>query len=103
VERERHIFARHRRRHPVWVLARAQNGRPKAFLFTSFAMTTTPLVSSVDGAVQATATSPVRATCDLCDVYKNDSTGAFRVLAPVFRDFGALRRFAGPGGHGQVF
>jgi regulator of ribonuclease activity A len=59
-------------------------------------MTTTPLASSVDGAVQATATSPVQATCDLCDVYKNDSTGAFRVLAPVFRDFGALRRFAGP-------
>ncbi len=36
------------------------------------------------------------ATCDLCDVHKNDSSGAFRVLPPVFRDFGAQRRFAGP-------
>ncbi|MCV0440217.1 MAG: ribonuclease E activity regulator RraA [Hydrogenophaga sp.] len=36
------------------------------------------------------------ATCDLCDAHKGDSTGAFRVLPPVFRDFGALRRFAGP-------
>ena len=36
------------------------------------------------------------ATCDLCDAYKNDSSGAFRVLPPVFRDFGAASRFAGP-------
>ena len=35
-------------------------------------------------------------TCDLCDAHKNDSDGAFRVLPPVFRDFGARRRFAGP-------
>ncbi len=35
------------------------------------------------------------ATCDLCDVHKNNSSGAFRVLPPVFRDFGARRRFAG--------
>jgi regulator of ribonuclease activity A len=35
-------------------------------------------------------------TSDLCDAHKNDSSGAFRVLPPVFRDFGALRRFAGP-------
>ena len=35
------------------------------------------------------------ATCDLCDAYKNDSTGDFRVLPPVFRDFGAESRFAG--------
>jgi regulator of ribonuclease activity A len=35
------------------------------------------------------------ATCDLCDTHKNDSSGAFRVLPPVFRDFGARRRFAG--------
>ena len=35
-------------------------------------------------------------TCDLCDAHKNDSDGAFRVLPPVFRDFGAQRRFAGP-------
>jgi regulator of ribonuclease activity A len=36
------------------------------------------------------------ATCDLCDSHKNDSDGAFRVLPPVFRDFGGRRRFAGP-------
>ena len=36
------------------------------------------------------------ATCDLCDAHKNDSSGAFRVLPPVFRDFGGRRKFAGP-------
>jgi regulator of ribonuclease activity A len=36
------------------------------------------------------------ATCDLCDAFKNDVSGEFRVLPPVFRDFGAIRKFAGP-------
>jgi regulator of ribonuclease activity A len=36
------------------------------------------------------------ATCDLCDAHKQDLTGAFRVLPPVFRDFGARRKFCGP-------
>ena len=36
------------------------------------------------------------ATCDLCDAQKNDSSGAFRVLPPVFRDFGGRAAFAGP-------
>ncbi|MBA3057698.1 MAG: ribonuclease E activity regulator RraA [Gammaproteobacteria bacterium] len=36
------------------------------------------------------------ATCDLCDAYKNDASGAFRVLPPVFRNYGAVRRFCGP-------
>lgn len=36
------------------------------------------------------------ATCDLCDAHEEDTTGAFRVLPPVFRDFGEVRRFAGP-------
>ena len=36
------------------------------------------------------------ATCDLCDAHKNDTSGDFRVLPPVFRDFGAVRKFAGP-------
>ena len=36
------------------------------------------------------------ATCDLCDVHKGDSTGDFRVLPPVFRDFGGVKKFAGP-------
>jgi regulator of ribonuclease activity A len=36
------------------------------------------------------------ATCDLCDVHKNDTSGAFRVLPPVFRDYGGVPKFAGP-------
>ncbi len=36
------------------------------------------------------------ATCDLCDAYKNDASGAFRVLPPVFRDYGGVHRFYGP-------
>jgi regulator of ribonuclease activity A len=40
-------------------------------------------------------TTPDFSTCDLCDLHKNDSSGAFRVLAPLYRDFGARRRFAG--------
>jgi regulator of ribonuclease activity A len=35
-------------------------------------------------------------TCDLCDLHKDDSSGAFRVLPPIFRDFGGQLRFAGP-------
>lgn len=35
-------------------------------------------------------------TCDLCDDHKNETSGAFRVLPPVLRDFGAVRRFCGP-------
>lgn len=40
--------------------------------------------------------SPDFATCDLCDRHKNDSDGAFRVLPPVFRDYGGVRKFCGP-------
>lgn len=36
------------------------------------------------------------ATCDLCDSHKNDTSGEFRVLPPMFRDFGAVRAFCGP-------
>lgn len=39
---------------------------------------------------------PHIATCDLCDAHKQDTTGGFRVLPPVFRDFGAVHRFSGP-------
>ncbi|MGQ9724379.1 MAG: ribonuclease E activity regulator RraA [Tepidimonas sp.] len=35
-------------------------------------------------------------TCDLCDAHKGDTSGAFRVLPPVLRDFGGLGRFCGP-------
>ena len=34
-------------------------------------------------------------TCDLCDVYKLDTSGAFRVLPPVFKAYGAHAAFAG--------
>jgi len=36
------------------------------------------------------------ATCDLCDAHKNDEPEQFRVLPPVFKDFGARRVFCGP-------
>lgn len=35
-------------------------------------------------------------TCDLCDAHKGDTDGAFRVLAPVFHDYGGRPCFAGP-------
>ena len=35
------------------------------------------------------------ATCDLCDAHKNDTDGDFRVLPPVFRDYGRRVKFAG--------
>lgn len=35
-------------------------------------------------------------TCDLCDAHKADFSGNFRVLAPVFKDFGAVQQFCGP-------
>jgi regulator of ribonuclease activity A len=42
---------------------------------------------------------PYIATADLCDPHRDDptaGTGALRVLPPVFRDYGAKRRFQGP-------
>jgi regulator of ribonuclease activity A len=35
-------------------------------------------------------------TCDLCDLHKNDTDGAFRVLPPVFQSYGGVGRFGGP-------
>ncbi|OYU81494.1 MAG: ribonuclease, partial [Burkholderiales bacterium PBB5] len=35
-------------------------------------------------------------TCDLCDARKADTSGAFRVLPPVFRHFGGKPAFSGP-------
>jgi regulator of ribonuclease activity A len=40
--------------------------------------------------------TPVPSTCDLCDARKGDTGGAFRVLPPVFRDFGGRTAFHGP-------
>ena len=34
-------------------------------------------------------------TCDLCDVSKHDISGNFRVLPPVFKNFGAIGKFQG--------
>ena len=39
--------------------------------------------------------APEFATCDLCDAHKHDASGAFKVLAPVFRDFGGVQKFSG--------
>ncbi len=36
------------------------------------------------------------ATCDLCDAHKSDTSGDFRVLPPVFKDFGGVQKFFGP-------
>ncbi len=43
------------------------------------------------------------ATCDLCDDHRTDSDGAFRVLPPVFRDFGGRARFSGAVSTVKVF
>lgn len=40
--------------------------------------------------------SQVFASCDLCDTHKSDFSGDFRVLPPVFRDFGGVKKFSGP-------
>ena len=40
--------------------------------------------------------SQTPATCDLCDTHKNDTSGDFRVLPPVWRSFGGVPRFSGP-------
>ncbi len=34
-------------------------------------------------------------TCDLCDAHRSDSSGNFRVLPPVYRDYGATDKFSG--------
>jgi regulator of ribonuclease activity A len=47
-------------------------------------------------AVSASPAGMVFATCDLCDAHKSDASGQFRVLPPVFFDFGGVAKFAGP-------
>ncbi len=39
--------------------------------------------------------NPLPLTCDLCDAHKLDTSGAFRVLPPVFLAFGGRAHFAG--------
>ncbi len=38
---------------------------------------------------------PPFATCDLCDAHEDDTSGAFRIAPPVFRDFGTGNKFFG--------
>lgn len=40
--------------------------------------------------------TPPFSTCDLCDANKNKTPEQFRVLPPMFKDFGARRVFCGP-------
>ena len=40
-------------------------------------------------------TTSTPATCDLCDAHKGDTTGAFRVLPPVFHSYGGRAAFSG--------
>lgn len=35
-------------------------------------------------------------TCDLCDEHESDTSGAFRILPPVFQSFGTPLTFCGP-------
>ena len=42
------------------------------------------------------ATTTDFSTCDLCDAHRADTDGAFRVLPPLFRDYGGVTKFAGP-------
>ena len=51
--------------------------------------------SPAQGKFSIMPTTALPATCDLCDDHKNDDSGRFRVLPPVFRDFGGVCRFAG--------
>jgi len=39
--------------------------------------------------------NPVPTSCDLCDRHKASTDGTFRVLPPVFREFGGRAAFAG--------
>ena len=44
----------------------------------------------------APASPTAFATCDLCDLHKGDTSGAFRVLPPVFQSYGGVAKFSGP-------
>lgn len=55
-------------------------------------MNSTPLANPP---AESAGTGAVWATCDFCDAHKDGSDPGFRVLPPVFRDFGAQPRFAG--------
>lgn len=48
-----------------------------------------------DAPAMPTEAWTMQPTCDLCDSHKNDTDGDFRVLPPVFREFGGRAAFAG--------
>ena len=39
--------------------------------------------------------SIVFSTCDFCDAHKDDLSGNFRLLSPLFKDYGGVSRFCG--------
>jgi regulator of ribonuclease activity A len=47
-------------------------------------------------AANPSSAQPSTNTCDLGDKFKNDTSGAFRALPPVFTNYGGRGRFAGP-------
>ncbi len=53
------------------------------------------MTSSASLPTSAPAALTEFSTCDLCDVHKGDTSGAFRVLPPVFGSYGGRDRFAG--------
>jgi regulator of ribonuclease activity A len=71
---------------------------------TNFSVETTYFCNDVQSFTIFATTSYLRiqpmkinfATCDLCDAHKNEPAERFRVLSPVFHDFGARRVFCGP-------
>jgi len=50
----------------------------------------------MESAHMSAPVQPSFATCDLCDAFEADTSGRFRVLPPVFNDYGAVRKFCGP-------
>lgn len=58
-----------------------------------FALSSTTISGASSGLLPMT--QPVFATADLCDIHAQDGSAMFRVLPPVFRDFGATRPFHG--------
>ena len=50
-----------------------------------------------------TSTPEHFSTCDFCDVHKGDTSGAFRVMPPVFHSYGGVAAFAGPVSTVQCF
>lgn len=66
----------------------------------SGASSRSPTMSGSTNHACATMTSITAAsafsTCDLCDAHELDTSGAFRVLPPVFHRYGGLQRFCGP-------